>query len=117
MNTQYCGRRGKRAGTTHGMLPRIALAVLLVATFAVCVRGVLIRAESRNPDSWTTIAVAANGTLWEIAASHPVEGLTTAESVELIQAENCLASGTVYVGQTLRVPGAAEQRELTVAQR
>jgi hypothetical protein len=54
--------------------------------------------------SFDTIAVTEGGSLWQIATEHPVPGLATSETVELIRSTNRLHTAIVHVGQTIRVP-------------
>jgi Tfp pilus assembly protein FimV len=91
--------------------------VLLFATLIVALLNVLIRPEAPAPSSWGTVSVAPSGTLWEIAASHPVRDLSTQQVVRLIQQENGLTSGTVYAGQVLRVPSQEPALGVAVALR
>lgn len=55
---------------------------------------------------YTEVAVASGDSLWSLASEHPVEGLDTARTVELICDRNGLASGTLYAGMSIEVPEA-----------
>lgn len=92
-----------------GLLVAVALGVALLA---FCVR-----APMPTPAGWSVVSVDANGSLWKLASSHPVTGLSTAETVELIQRENSLDSATIYAGQTLRVPNQTTAEGVALAQR
>ena len=59
--------------------------------------------------------MSANSTLWDIAEAHPIDGRSTAETVDLIAAENGLVGATIHAGQVLRVPGS--QPAIALAQR
>ena len=50
------------------------------------------------------VVVHSGDTLWGIAEEHAVEGVDTAELVELIRSENALESANLSVGQHLMVP-------------
>lgn len=93
-----------------------AAVLLAAATAIVLLASALVAPARPEPESWTSVDVAAYGTLWEIAANHRVPGLSTAQTVELIAEENNLSSSTLYTGQVLRVP-APEDSALAVAQR
>ena len=56
------------------------------------------------PTGWTSVSVEPNASLWTLASAHPVEGLSTPETVQLIAQENGLATGMLQVGDTLLVP-------------
>lgn len=51
-----------------------------------------------------SVTVRAGDSLWTIAQKHPVEGLGTLETVELIRDANALGGSAVHTGQMLRVP-------------
>lgn len=105
-------RRGVRS------TPMVPPAALFLAVLAVVViaASLALSPGSPAPSGWSTVAVAEWGTLWELAGTHPVPGLSTAETVALIQAENNLSDSTLYAGQTLRVP-AITAESVTVASR
>lgn len=88
-----------------GIAARAAIGVLLVATLIVSIISITRAPVAAAPESWATVSVSENGTLWGIAEAHPVEGHSTVETVELICAENGLPDGTIHPGQVLRVPG------------
>ncbi len=51
-----------------------------------------------------TLQVQTGQTLWAIAQAHPIDGLTTAQTAELISRSNNLSGGVLNAGQTLQVP-------------
>lgn len=85
-------------------IARIALVVLLLAATATVFVSVTARDVRPQAAAWTGVSVQPSLTLWDLAAAHPVEGLSTAATVELIKAENHLTSATIYPGQTVLVP-------------
>lgn len=97
--------RRSRAGARATLAARTAIGVLLTATLVVSIISFTRAPDAAAPSSWGTVSVHENGTLWGIAETHPVEGRSTAETVELICAENGLQDGTIHPGQVLRVPG------------
>lgn len=50
------------------------------------------------------VRVEAGDTLWSIASAHPVPGLRTEQTVDLIRRTNGMEGSVVYVGQLLDVP-------------
>ena len=89
------------------------VAVLLL----LLILGVL--ATASGPQSHVsnvrTIRVEPGQTMWSIARSNPVPGLTTQQTVELIARTNNLECGAVAAQTSLKVPVAASER--LVAQR
>lgn len=110
--TRSTGARAPRADRMFSrvMMTLVALTILVVAVSA------LSDPEQPSPAGWTCIEVPGNGTLWDIASEHGVPGLSTAATIDLIQAENGLTSSTLHAGQTLVVPAISEA-SVAVAQR
>lgn len=88
-------------------LKSLVVALLLVATVAVCGYSLAHRPSKPAPAAWTAVSVSPQASVWSIAEAHPVPGLGTAATVDLILAKNALPSATVYPGQTILVPSAA----------
>ncbi|PKQ21295.1 MAG: hypothetical protein CVT66_00400 [Actinobacteria bacterium HGW-Actinobacteria-6] len=89
---------------------RLTVAEFLVLFIAVvCVVAVAlypgIRTRTASWPSTVTIKVSEAETLWGIAKTHPIEGLSTAETVAAIRRNNELADSGLQQGQLLRVPG------------
>ncbi|MHB1016298.1 MAG: LysM peptidoglycan-binding domain-containing protein [Coriobacteriia bacterium] len=97
-------------------LGRIAYAVLLMSVVLAVVIASVVRAERPLPHAWTAVTVQESGTLWALARAHPVDGLSTAETVDLIQRSNHLDSALITPGQALRVP-APEGNDTALASR
>ncbi len=53
-----------------------------------------------------TLQVQTGQTLWAIAQAHPIDGLTTAQTAEVISRSNNLSGSVLNAGQTLQVPSA-----------
>lgn len=51
-----------------------------------------------------SIQVVSGDSLWSIAEAHPVQGMSTSETVRLIRNWNGLTSGTLLPGMDLSVP-------------
>lgn len=54
--------------------------------------------------SSSAITVRSGDTIWSLAKQHPVEGLSTAQTVEVIRDLNGLDSSTIAAGSSLMVP-------------
>lgn len=85
-------------------LPRIAVGLLVACSIVVASLSLAAHPAAPTPADWTSIRVEPHTTLWELAKQHPVDGLDTLATVELIRDHNALASSTLQVGQALTVP-------------
>lgn len=102
----------RRVGTTehrHISGQRFApaeagLMLLLALALIACV--FLSRAPQVAADRTTTVRVRTGETLWNLARSHPVTGLSTAQTVALIAELNQLEGRMLAAGTTVRVPSA-----------
>lgn len=121
------GRMRRRPSRTHtqalvpsgGTARRLAriLYVTLVACAAVAMT--LSRAvppERPAPAAWSAITVGDSSSLWTLAETHAVQGLSTAETVDIIIEANGLTSTVVTSGMTLLVPDASTE-QIAVASR
>lgn len=79
----------------------IGLAVLALALCAYA--GAAHRATPVVGET-VTVRISKADTLWEIAQDHPVQGLSTQETVRLIRALNNMESSIIVAGETLQVP-------------
>ena len=105
-----CAKRGGACRHRRGFTSWEAaiLAMVGVALVAAALSPVL-RGPLPEPASFSSVTVDARDTLWEIASEHPVEGLTTADTVAIIRETNGLEGGVIHPGQVLNVPSRAEQ--------
>ena len=55
-----------------------------------------------------TITVHSNDTLWSIAESNPIEGVSTEQQVSWIREKNNLDSSLLRTGQTLEIPSVSK---------
>lgn len=106
--------RTPRAARRHSTSDRLSTAeVMAVVVMALALIGAALspalgRTAARVV-AGPSVTVPERGTLWEIASAHPVPGLTTAETVELIKELNGIADGTVLrPGQVVLVPAGVE---------
>jgi hypothetical protein len=92
-------KRARRLGaveTTILGLVAVMLALTLVWQFSA--------SYSAEIDRTAVISVSASDTLWEIARDHPLEGMTTAETVDAIRTLNDMEGASLMAGQRLVVP-------------
>lgn len=78
--------------------------LVLVAALAAC--ALASRAPSGDAEHTAVIRVEAGESLWSLAKAHPVAGLSTAQTVQLIADLNSLDERTLWVGSSIRVPAA-----------
>lgn len=84
-------------------------AIVILCTFAVVLTFSRAIAEPAHGDvSSVPVRVEASQTLWSLAGEHPIEGMTTAQTVEYIQLINELESSNLRVGEVVLVPQAQD---------
>ena len=79
----------------------------LTIAAVISVAGVLPTARDLVPARQTaaiSVTVSRADTLWSIAATHRLPGLSTAQTVEAIVTANELGSGGLRAGDVLKVP-------------
>ena len=104
-------RRGR--GATHALESRgcysvfsgkVELAVLLAIAVMLVLGALLTGGTHGSPPSLLSEKVKVGESLWAIAQRHPVEGLSTSQSVDLLTSLNHLDEDSISPGQTLLVP-------------
>ena len=65
-------------------------------------------ATSEMDSASQTITVHSNDTLWSIAESNPIEGVSTEQQVNWIKEKNNLDSSLLRTGQTLEIPSVSK---------
>ena len=108
-------RRSGKAERTPAW--RYAVGCLMACALIAALIGQVYRPSAPAVEGYIAVAVGESGTLWEIAAEHPVPGLPTADTVALIRAANGLDSDVIHDGQVLRVPAPAAVDRAAVASR
>lgn len=81
------------------------LAALTVCLTYACIAAVTPAKPSAHV-STESIRVQPADTLWGIALEHPVDGLSTAETVQLIRSLNGFETSSLRVGDVVAVPRA-----------
>ena len=61
-------------------------------------------ADSVSTVTYETVRVHTGDSLWSLAEEHPVEGLTTQETSDMIRSVNHLERGSLDAGAVLKVP-------------
>ena len=61
-------------------------------------------ADSVSTVTYETVRVHTGDSLWSLAEEHPVEGLTTQETSDMIRNVNHLERGSLDAGAVLKVP-------------
>lgn len=90
-------------------LASAAAAAVIVAVCAILAFTSLVsRAQAVTDASLTAstqvVSVRAGESLWSLAESHPIDGLTTQETSDIIREWNGLESATLHMGEELVVP-------------
>lgn len=98
-----------RADRTSDTRMRTLMEVLaLVVIAALLIAGPLVsRSQAHAGREMSEVRTEAGDSLWAIARAHPIEGLTTLQTVDVIARTNGLDSTNVSTGRTLSVPKAA----------
>ena len=86
----------------------VALAVALTLFFVLAISIFSARhaayAESVSNVTYETVRVQSGDSLWSLAREHPIEGLSTQETSEMIRNVNHLEHGSLDAGAHLKVP-------------
>jgi len=108
-------RISRRAGRKHSRAIAWAEIVALVLIAVALVTATVITAHhpTNNVQS-QRVRIERGQSLWNLASQHPVSGLTTEQTAELIASLNHISDGSVATGATLRIP-APHTENLTVA--
>ena len=86
----------------------VALAVALTLFFVLATSIFSARhaayAESVSNVTYETVRVQSGDSLWSLAQEHPIEGLSTQETSDMIRNVNHLEHGSLDAGAHLEVP-------------
>lgn len=99
------GRRCAENGDRLSLVETVLLVLLVLALVYAGYRAMVPRYG--QVESTTTVRVASEQTLWELATRHRVPGATTAETIEIIKQVNGMTGSALRVGQTVQVPVSA----------
>jgi Tfp pilus assembly protein FimV len=114
--------RGSRRGGDHTSTSRNTAVLETIGLILVAILLViglwLAGGGNANPATHALIRVDEGQTLWSIAAQHPMPGLTTEQTAELIAKTNQLSGDSIAAGSELAIPvPEAVGDDLTVAMR
>lgn len=94
----------------------VALEWVALAVLAISLVSASVTLATRSlPDEIQTrpVRIERGDSLWSVAAAYPVDGLSTAETADLIRRANGMQGSAVYAGQLIQVPDTtASQRSL-----
>ena len=86
----------------------VALAVALTLFFVLATSIFSARhaayAESASNVTYETVRVQSGDSLWSLAQEHPIDGLSTQETSDMIRSVNHLDRGSLDAGAHLKVP-------------
>lgn len=86
----------------------VAIAVAFTLFFVLATTVFTARhaayADSVASVTYETVRVQAGDSLWSLAEDHPVEGLSTQETSDMIRSVNHLEHGSLDAGAHLKVP-------------
>ena len=107
----FAARTAKRSDSDSLARCIVTGALLTVLVVAAAFAFVSARLQAEHAavaaSSRIEVSVTPGDSLWSLASDHPVEGLDTAQTVEVIRDWNGLAGSALSVGSVLTVPAAS----------
>lgn len=86
----------------------VAVSIMLISALAILIGSTIAfqasTYEISNRVSYQTVKVFDGESLWSLAEEHPVDGLSTQETSDLIRSVNHLSRGSLDAGSYLKVP-------------
>ena len=82
----------------------IALTLFFVLATSIFSARHAAYAESVSNVTYETVRVQPGDSLWSLAQEHPIEGLSTQETSDIIRSVNHLEHGSLDAGAHLKVP-------------
>lgn len=82
----------------------VALTLFIVLATSVFSARHAAYAESVSNVTYETVRVQSGDSLWSLAQEHPIEGLSTQETSDMIRSVNHLEHGSLDAGAHLKVP-------------
>ena len=82
----------------------VALTLFLVLATSIFSARHAAYAESVSNVTYKTVRVQSGDSLWSLAQEHPIEGLSTQETSDMIRNVNHLEHGSLDAGAHLKVP-------------
>lgn len=101
-----------RSETRTSRLARVCaaagVAVMFLIVFVAGVSAFSSRADlvsqAASEVAWAETSVREGDSLWTLAESHPIEGLSTQETADIIESYNSFDSVVLIAGDTVLVP-------------
>lgn len=102
----YPSRSLMKSARSRQRLSGLEIAILVASVLVLIAIALLpgIRGSAPKWPDTVTVKVDSSQTLWGIAQAHPIEGLSTAQTVAAIRTANHLSDSALREGQLLRVP-------------
>jgi hypothetical protein len=102
---EHRSNRSRRGDANRDRSITWAEALLLCALACALVAGAALSGGTPAvPEHLAPVRVESGDSLWSLAASHPVEGMSTAETVEMLAAVNNIGNSSLRVGSEVMVP-------------
>lgn len=103
------GERNPRRGLT-------ALELVVIVALVIAVVAAALVSRSQTPTDLPTqrVKVGSGDSLWSLAESHPLEGLTTQQTMDLIKRANNMRSDRIAAGSLVIIP-VARRSEVAIA--
>lgn len=108
-------RPGIERTCPHRTLAHVAIVAIAAVAVVAAASSSWSQPAPPQAGSWAAVTVGPSGTLWSLASEHPIEGLSTAATVQAIRQHNRLSSSTIHTGQVVLVPASAEAGLLTAS--
>lgn len=114
LSTSQSRRRTSRAARPgRSRILVVAEIVALVAIALSLIAGTIITSSGGTEvESTTRVFVEQGDTAWTLARQHPVPGLTTQQTADLIAKMNANSSEGIQVGTAVMVPAAPRDRSV-----
>jgi hypothetical protein len=106
-NTRFADHAGAATRTRQprsGAIAVAEIAALVLITVALIAATIMTSNHTRASVSSERVRVERGQTLWQLAVEHPVAGLTTEQTAQLISSVNHIADGQVAAGKTIDIP-------------
>ena len=105
---QVCHRPETHTSRLARICAVAGVAVMFLIVFVAGVSAFSSRADlvsqAASEVSWTETSVREGDSLWSLAESHPIEGLSTQETADIIESYNSFDSVVLIAGDTILVP-------------
>ena len=98
------GAHGTRRASGRRGLDALEVLILVVIAVLLLVGVAVTRSPGANAVHSTSVRVERGQSLWDLAKSHPVDGMTTAQTAELIARLNDLGTRSLVTNTVVRVP-------------